>query len=90
MSKFNVRKFEKELNKQINDIMQKEQKRLVIERNKERGKMNILSKNSEEMLEIFLNKYYETNDYSISGNTTEFPVRMRGINRVTRRSKRNY
>lgn len=90
MTKLNMKNFENEFNKQINDIIQKERKRLIIERNKERGKMNILNKNEEEMLEIFLKKYYETNNYSISGYTTEFPSRMKGsVNNIIENLKLN-
>lgn len=74
---FNMKKLEKDLNKQISDIVKKEQKRLIIEKDKERGKMNILNKNAEEMLKVFLRKYDEIKDYCIDGSYDEFPERMR-------------
>lgn len=39
--------------------------------------MNILSKNAEIMLNIFLNKYNEEKDYSVNGNMSEFPEYMK-------------
>lgn len=71
--KFDTKKLEKQLNKQINEIIRKEQNKLINVKNKERGKMNILNKNSEEILKVLLNKYEEKHDLSITGVYEDFP-----------------
>lgn len=75
--KFNSKAFEKELNKKINKIIESKQKEIIIKQNKEKKSMNVLSENAETMLEIFLNKYNGSGDYSISGNVDEFPKYMK-------------
>lgn len=75
--KFDIKKLEKELNKQVNEIVRKKQKEMLIQHNKERLSMNLLSKNAETMLTVFLNKYNEKKDYNINGNMSEFPDYMR-------------
>lgn len=75
--KFDIKKLEKELNKQVNEIVRKKQKEMLIQHNKERLSMNLLSKNAETMLTVFLNKYNEKKDYTINGNMSEFPDYMR-------------
>lgn len=76
MAKMYSKKFEKELNKQINKLIEEETKKMIIEENKKRGVMNILSQNAESMLEVFINKYDGSDNYTVRGNSTEFPDRM--------------
>ena len=71
--KIDAKKFEKQLNKQINDIVKKEQNRLINLNSNERGKTNVLNKNSEEVLKVLLNKYEEKQNFSITGTYEEFP-----------------
>ena len=75
--KIDTKKIEKELNKKVDEIVRKKQKEILIQQNKERLSMNILSKNAEIMLNVFLNKYNEEKDYSVNGNMSEFPDYMR-------------
>lgn len=75
--KIDTKKIEKELNKKVDEIVRKKQKEILIQQNKERLSMNILSKNAEIMLNVFLNKYNEEKDYSVNGNMSEFPNYMR-------------
>lgn len=75
--KFDTKKLEKELNKQVNEIVRKKQKEILIQQNKEKSSMNILSQNAETMLEVFINRYNENKDYTINGNMSEFPEYMK-------------
>lgn len=75
--KIDTKKLEKELNKQIDKIVETTKKELYIRENKEKNSMNMLSRNAEDMLSVFLEKYNQTNDYSINGIADEFPEHMR-------------
>lgn len=71
--KFDTKKLERELNKQVKQIVERSQKKMLIQLNKEESSMNILSQNAEAMLNVFLDKYDVTKDYTINGNVSEFP-----------------
>ena len=75
--KIDTKKLEKELNKQMDKIIKSTEKEMRIRREKEENDMNVLSQNAEDMLSVFLEKYEQTNDYSVNGLENEFPERMR-------------
>lgn len=75
--KFDTKKFEKQLQKQIDEITQKKQKELLIQRRKENEGMYVLNSNEETMLEIFINKYNNNKNYQICGTYDEFPDYMK-------------
>ncbi len=75
--KFDMKKIEKELNKQVNEIVKSKQRELVIMKNKEVSNMNVLSQNAETMLRIFLKEYEKTHNYAINGSTDQFPDYVR-------------
>ena len=75
--KIDTKKLEKELNKQIDKMIKSTEKEMRIKRKKEKNDMNVLSQNAEDMLSVFLEKYKQTNDYSVNGSSDEFPERMR-------------
>ena len=65
----------KKIEKQLNEIVKKKQKEIMI---KSKGDdMYILNSNQETMLDVFLNKYGESKKYDIVGNDSEFPDYMR-------------
>lgn len=74
--KFDAKKFEKELNKQVNEVVRKKQKEIILQQNKEKLSMNILSQNEEEILTILLEKYDKSKNYSVWGEYDEFPERI--------------
>ena len=74
--KFDAKKFEKELNKQVNEVVRKKQKEIILQQNKEKLSMNILSQNEEEILTILLEKYDKSKNYSVCGEYDEFPERI--------------
>lgn len=71
--KFDTKKFEKELNKKVNELVKNKQRELAVRKNKENSNMILLSKNAETMLRVFLKEYEKTRDYEISGSTSQFP-----------------
>lgn len=74
--KFDAKKFENELNKQVNNIVRKKQTEMILQQNKEKLSMNILRKNEEEILKILLEKYDKNKNYSVCGEYDEFPERI--------------
>lgn len=57
--KIDTKKFEKNLNKQLEKIVYEQQKELILKNKIEKGDndMNILPQKEEELLQIILNKY---------------------------------
>ena len=80
MSKFEIefdaKKLEKQLNKQVDGIVRKKQKEIMIQHNKEKVSMNVLGQNEEEILTVLLEKYNKNKNYSVSGEYEEFPERI--------------
>ena len=75
---FDTKKFEKQLNKQLDSIVMNIKKEQQINKRKETNSMFlILNANEESMLDIFLEKYDSNKSYEISGNCNEFPDYMR-------------
>lgn len=74
--KFDAKKFENELNKQVNKIVRKKQTEIILQQNKEKLSMDILSQNEEEILKILLEKYDKNKNYSVCGEYDEFPERI--------------
>ena len=75
---FDTKKFEKQLNKQLDLIVMNIKKEQQINKRKEKNSMFlILNANEESMLDVFLEKYNSSKDYEISGNCNEFPEHMR-------------
>lgn len=81
MSKFKFkidkRKLEKELNKKLNEIAENKTEEIFINQNKGSSSMNILNQNAETVLEVFIEKYKKSKDYTISGNMEEFPEHLK-------------
>lgn len=75
--KLNSKNLEKVLKYQFNEIVKEKQKEIFINQNKESSSMNILSQNAETMLEVFIEKYKKSKDYTISGNMEEFPEHLK-------------
>lgn len=75
---FDIKKFERQLNKQLDSIAMNINKEQQIEKRKEANSMFlILNSNEESMLDIFLEKYNSSKSYEISGDCSEFPDYMR-------------
>ena len=64
--KIDTKKFEKNLNKQLEKIVYEQQKELILKNKIEKGdnEMTILPQKEEELLQIILNKY-DGNDISL-------------------------
>ena len=70
------KKLEKEINKQAQDIIKKQQQKIYVQSKKEINDLIILNQNEETMLDVFINKYEETKNYEIRGNFDDFPEYM--------------
>ena len=82
--KIDTKKFEKQLNKQIEKIAFDKQKEII---KKQLGKgdneMNILSDKEEQLLEIILNKYDGNESMIVNGSDDEIPPNMhRGLKSI--------
>ena len=77
--KIDTKKFEKNLNKQLEKIVYEQQKELILKNKIEKGdnEMTILSQKEEELLQIILNKYDGNEEMNVNGNSTELPKNMR-------------
>lgn len=73
---FDTKKLEKELNKQMKEIIEKEQYKIDLENKKGRGRMNILQPMEEEAFKIILEQYDGNKDNSVSGTYDIFPKYM--------------
>lgn len=81
--KFDAKKIERELNKQVDEMVRKKKKEILMQQNKKKMTMNIVSQNAELILEVFLDKYSEIRKYIINGNMSEFPDYMHiGIKKI--------
>lgn len=77
--KIDMKKFEKDLNKQLEKIVYEQQKELILKNKIEKGdnEMTILPQKEEELLQIILNKYDGNEEMNVNGNLTELPKNMR-------------
>lgn len=77
--KIDMKKFEKDLNKQLEKIVYERQKELILKNKIEKGdnEMTILPQKEEELLQIILNKYDGNEEMNVNGNSTELPKNMR-------------
>lgn len=77
--KIDTKKFEKNLNKQLEKIVYEQQKELMLKNRIEKGdnNMNVLPQKEEELLQIILNKYDGNEEMNVSGNSEELPKNMR-------------
>lgn len=77
--KIDMKKFEKDLNKQLEKIVYEQQKELILKNKIEKGdnEMTILPQKEEELLQIILNKYDGNEEMNVNGNSTELPKNMR-------------
>ena len=78
MSKFEMRidtkKIERQLQKQLDSMSLKIAKEQIMRKRKENGNMFFnLSSNDELLLDVFIEKYNEKNNFEINGNCNEFP-----------------
>lgn len=73
--KIDMKKFEKDLNKQLEKIVYEQQKELILKNKIEKGdnEMTILPQKEEELLQIILNKYDGNEEMNVNGNSTELP-----------------
>jgi hypothetical protein len=76
--KIDTKKLEKNINKQIEQIVYDKQKELIVKQQLERSgeSMNILPSNEEKLLEIILNKYDGNAEMQVSGDYEEIPRHM--------------
>ena len=75
--KIDTKKFEKQLNKQIEKIAFDKQKEIIKKQlGKGDNKMNILPNKEEQLLEIILNKYDGNEDMHVSGSFNVIPRNM--------------
>lgn len=82
MSKFEMRidtkKIERQLQKQLDSMSLKIAKEQIMRKRKENGNMFFnLSSNDELLLDVFIEKYNEKNNFEINGNCNEFPDYMK-------------
>ncbi len=77
--KIDMKKYEKDLNKQLEKIVYEQQKELILKNKIEKGdnEMTILPQKEEELLQIILNKYDGNEEMNVNGNSTELPKNMR-------------
>ncbi len=77
--KIDTKKFEKNLNKQLEKIVYEQQKEVMLKNKIEEGdnKMNILPQKEEELLQIILNKYDGNEEMNVNGSSEELPRNMR-------------
>ena len=77
--KIDTKKFEKDLNKQLEKIVYEQQKELILKNKIEKGdsEMTILPQKEEEFLQIILNKYDGNEEMNVNGNTEDLPKNMR-------------
>lgn len=77
--KIDMKKFEKDLNKQLEKIVFEQQRELIIKNKIEKGdnEMTILPQKEEELLQIILNKYDGNEEMNVNGNSAELPKNMR-------------
>lgn len=72
--KIDTKKLEKNLNKQLEKIVYKQQKEMILKKGD--NKMNILPKKEEELLQIILNKYDGNENMEVNGTYDEIPTNM--------------
>ena len=84
--KIDTKKFEKQLNKQIEEIAFEKQKEIIKKQSsKGDNEMNILPKKEEILLEIILNKYDGNENMIVNGSYDEIPSNMHfGIKNIFR------
>lgn len=77
--KIDTKKFEKNLNKQLEKIVYEQQKEVMLKNKIEEGdnKMNILPQKEEELLQIILNKYDGNEEMNVNVSSEELPKNMR-------------
>ena len=77
--KIDMKKIEKDLNKQLEKIAYEQQKELILKNKIEKGdnEMTILPQKEEELLQIILNKYDGNEEMNVNGNTEDLPKNMR-------------
>ena len=77
--KIDMKKIEKDLNKQLEKIVYEQQRELIIKNKIEKGdnEMTILPQKEEELLQIILNKYDGNEEMNVNGNTEDLPKNMR-------------
>lgn len=77
--KIDTKKFEKNLNKQLEKIVYEQRKELMLKNKIEKGdnKMNILPQKEERLLQIILNKYDGNEEMNVNGSSEELPKNMR-------------
>ena len=75
--KFDTKKLQRELNKQIQKIAKEEALKASIEIPTNGGDMRIFDKMTEEALKVILSQYDGNAEYSVSGNYDLFPVYMK-------------
>lgn len=83
--KIDTKKFEKDLNKQLEKIVYEQQKELILKNKIEKGdsEMTILPQKEEELLQIILNKYDGNEEMNVNGNTEDLPKNMRfGLKKI--------
>lgn len=76
--KIDMKKFEKDLNKQLEKIVYEQQRELIIKNKIEKGdnEMNILPQKEEELLRIILNKYDGNEEMQVNGSSSDIPRKM--------------
>ncbi len=76
--KIDTKKFEKNLNKQLEKIVYEQQKELILKNKIEKGdnEMTILPQKEEELLQIILNKYDGNEEMQVNGESEEIPRKM--------------
>ena len=76
--KKDIKKFEKDINKQLEKIVYKQQRELIIKNKIEKGdnEMNILPQKEEELLRIILNKYDGNEEMQVNGSSSDIPKKM--------------
>lgn len=84
--KINMKKLEKSINNQIESIIQKKQKELILKGSNK--SMNVLSIKEENLLEIILSKYDGNENMEVNGTYKEIPSNMHlGIETIFRTLK---
>lgn len=73
MAKFNIKLDTRKIERELKDVVTKRLKEMKMVRKEGSESMKILSKNSETILNILLEKYQKTHNYTIEGNVDEFP-----------------
>lgn len=77
--KLDTKKFEKDLNKQLEKIVYEQQRDMILKNKIEKGdnEVNILPQKEEELLQIILNKYNGNEEMQVTGGFNELPEKMK-------------